>query len=556
MDELNAMLLSLAAPAWNLGLIDLGFFALFALALSCAGFLGLNSLIATTPIAARVVLWGPPLAGTFLFLFSAVLYLTFDSYFDHIEPSVAIISWLLMQGQPPYTSIDDPHRYSLVYGPVLYILNGLALKLLGPSIVVSKLGGVVAGVGSVLLGFLFFKRISGTASAILATGLSALVFVAFLQVAYWNRADSFIVFLVSLGLFASTIERKFLAATLLGVAMGLAAGLKLHAILYFLPLLGFAYPRLGKVPVVAAVAASLAILLLPFALAPISLENYLLWLKVLSVHGMDRDVLLQNASTAALLVAPWVAVLQANSDRWKVLLRENRYYLAGFVGALVCLVIIAAKPGAGPHHFVPLVPACFAAMLLLAADGDVWRLCGRGGLVLWVLISWTTLFSAKAANVSRQAFPFAVHQVSLSRDLQAQIDLISKLHPQSRIEFGYTDDRSYQLTFVRPSLVFEQDAYLVDPAALMDMQLGNVKMPASTILKLASCEIDLWILPSSGHPFSMRTAYKSDALLFGPEFRQAFRESYRVIMEVGQFRVWSCTRRVAPGRAVLEAPGR
>jgi hypothetical protein len=556
MDELIARLLALATALWKPWLVDVGFLALSTLSLSCAGFLGMNSLIGAKPLVARVVLCGPALAGTILFLLSALLYLTFDSYVDHIEPSVAIISWLLMQGQPPYTPIDDPHRYSLVYGPVLYIINGLTLQIFGPSIFVSKLGGVAAGVGSVLIGFLFFKRIAGTASAVLATGLSALVFLAFLQVAYWNRADSFIVLLVSLGLLASTLERRVLATALLGLSIGLAMGLKAHAIVYFLPVLGLSFVRLGKVNLLAALATASAIALLPFALGPISLENYVLWLRAASGHGLDGLLFLQNVSVAALLVVPAIAVIQPTSERWSGLRGEKLHYLAGLVGALAFVAIIAAKPGAGPHHFVPLVHTCLAGMLLLASGADVWRLSARGGLVLWVLISWVTLFSVKAVGVSVQAVPFVVSQISVSRDLQHELRFISNLHPDSRIEFGYTDDRSYQLTFVRPSLAFEQNAYLVDPPALMDMHLADMKIPDSTTLKLTVCEVEFWVLPSLGNPFSIRTAYPSGGLLFDPEFRQAFLENYRMIMQVGYFRVWGCARRAAPGRAVSRAPGR
>lgn len=45
-------------------------------------------------------------------------YLALDGYFDHIEPSVAALSWLWARGDPVYVPAGSPRVYSLLYGPM------------------------------------------------------------------------------------------------------------------------------------------------------------------------------------------------------------------------------------------------------------------------------------------------------------------------------------------------------------------------------------------------------------------------------------------------------
>ena len=81
---------------------------------------------------------------TILAYFSTIiLYLLYPNYIDHIQPQVASISWLLMQGHELYPDWTSSDVYGLAYGPILFLINGTAL-LLNPSIFASKLPGVLS----------------------------------------------------------------------------------------------------------------------------------------------------------------------------------------------------------------------------------------------------------------------------------------------------------------------------------------------------------------------------------------------------------------------------
>src|SRR5215469_8955718 len=72
--------------------------------------------------------------AVFAYALTIVLYLFYPSYLDQVQPTVATISWLGMKGQELYPNWTTGKIYGLVYGPVLFFINGMAL-LLSPSII-------------------------------------------------------------------------------------------------------------------------------------------------------------------------------------------------------------------------------------------------------------------------------------------------------------------------------------------------------------------------------------------------------------------------------------
>src|SRR5262245_1233669 len=58
-----------------------------------------------------------------------VLYLLYPNYFDHGQPLLASISWLWMQGHELYPDWTTNDVYGLAYGPVVFLISGVALQL-------------------------------------------------------------------------------------------------------------------------------------------------------------------------------------------------------------------------------------------------------------------------------------------------------------------------------------------------------------------------------------------------------------------------------------------
>src|SRR5579862_9920197 len=70
---------------------------------------------------------------------SSCAYLTQANYFDHVEPSIAAVSWWYHTGHPLYPAWREGEGlYGFTYGPLLFQITAAALAL-GPTILLSKL---------------------------------------------------------------------------------------------------------------------------------------------------------------------------------------------------------------------------------------------------------------------------------------------------------------------------------------------------------------------------------------------------------------------------------
>ena len=82
-------------------------------------------------------------AGIVLALVTSAMYLLWPGFGEQGEVNFASVAWLVSNGQPLYTDVDAAQRYSLQHGPIVYLLVGGIMQLLGPSYVTAKLSVVV-----------------------------------------------------------------------------------------------------------------------------------------------------------------------------------------------------------------------------------------------------------------------------------------------------------------------------------------------------------------------------------------------------------------------------
>ncbi|MCB1150569.1 hypothetical protein KDK88_03435, partial [bacterium] len=85
-------------------------------------------------------------AGLVLAAFAAfgVWYAEQPGFACEVEPQVATVSALMNDGAPVYHTVDAAERYSILYGPSLYLVTGALLEVFGPSIPVAKSGAAAA----------------------------------------------------------------------------------------------------------------------------------------------------------------------------------------------------------------------------------------------------------------------------------------------------------------------------------------------------------------------------------------------------------------------------
>ena len=190
-------------------------------------------------VAVLGIIAGLALADVF---WLAATYLVYPGYLDHGEPSVTLISWRLLDGAPAFLSLGDPALVSNVYGPLTYAVHALSFWLFGPSVMAGKAASFLAAMLIPVLVFLSHRR-RGLEAAAFGALLAAALVLFHIPFSIWNRPDSFMALLAVAAVWAANAsdpkKPEWVKSAVIAVAAGLAVGMKLHAGVYFAPVVVF-----------------------------------------------------------------------------------------------------------------------------------------------------------------------------------------------------------------------------------------------------------------------------------------------------------------------------
>ncbi|HVU37082.1 MAG TPA: hypothetical protein VHC95_02000 [Opitutales bacterium] len=469
---------------------------------------------------------------------------------SHLQPQIADTSWYFATGRPVYHGTDSAEIYNLLYGPWLYVITGTFEKMLGPDIFSAKLPGALAiGVATVLLFFLLRKK-AGAAFAVLGTGVFAALLIMLDPVESLTRADVYIVLGVVLGAWVAQSPSD-LTPWAFGLLAGLCFNLKIHAPVYFLPLLwpAWAAGHRGK-SLLAALAGAAAAGAAPFLIFPnVSLKNFAWTLGAASAHGLDPHRFLECTETFFLLALP-IAIIAAlacaqNPGPAAEKLRALRPFLALIFLTFLMLLPFASKYGSGPHHYLPLL----VVLLSLAADfaPQVRQWLGGPGLT-WIaaqalLFSWLGCGFAVGLTRSYQDAAWLNSSAAWAQDINADLDAILARHGQdSVILMGAGNDQDYIYTFFRTRLVFAGMPDGLEPGPLMEFvaagkHLENLPKLTAALGQAYPGKKILWLVPKGDRPFAMTTLYAevmrgdytNKAPLFDAQFQADFQKHYHLV---------------------------
>jgi hypothetical protein len=489
------------------------------------------------------------LCGIGIFVGIAMWYaLAARSYYDFAEPTVACIAWLFERGQPIYHAIDAAERYSHIYGPLAFILPGWFLAIAGPGIVASKLAGVLAGIASVIVTFVALRVASvrvTTSRALAGAGLFALLCLTFRNSSFWIRPDSFALLFASLTMLCSVLAsrerggRGWLAAIGLGVSAGALVNLKFTGLLYALPALAVLGARVGGGALLGAMVTTLIVAAAPFVVyGNVSLDHYVAWIRESAGNGLLWSSLRHNLEWALFLAVPLIG----SGDRGggsgrrgdRAFDRDrNRERGAAFVALLVGsagVVIAASKPGAGPYHLLPFLPAVLYLAITSATPL-------RPTFIATTIII-ATLQQVYFIGVMRTADDAGADAAS---DVAQFVDA----KPERSIAMGYAT-AGERWTYVRPAIVFRTDRYPLDAPAVQEFEMSGLTMPDATIAALRRCDVEIWLIPKGSTPFTGPNKYPSMRMapLFPEPFTRAFAEAYEHLpaRDTRFFDVWQCRR--------------
>ncbi|MBI3288273.1 MAG: hypothetical protein HYZ74_02005, partial [Elusimicrobia bacterium] len=348
-----------------------------------------------------------------------------------------------------------------------------------------------------------------------------------------------LLFWAALGLWGITLPNRIVAFAVAGAAMGACGNTKLHGVLYLAPVLALAIDRARYRDLAAFLAAGLLALALPFlACATVSLRAYVAWLQVASHHGLNaksaRDVLM----TSALIFIP---VLLAAAHRAASLPRERlnavwasqRRGIVLAAGALALLMLAASKYGGGSWHLLPLLPA--GAYLIAVALNDA-RPEGRSKGYFLAALAPFAVIALMGSLLGVAALPLRLSLQDKDRMIRDDVRAIARKYRGASIGMGCGARATYAWTFFRTEI--QEGDFILDTAALMDMQQGGIELPLATEESLRSGKTKFWLIPKGDAPFSIDNWYHRRDL-FGPRFRKAFLDHYRKIESTAYFDVWA-----------------
>jgi hypothetical protein len=479
-----------------------------------------------------------------LFVVIAGWYLFLDGFAGEVEPVVSSLSWMVNHGHALYNDFGAAERYSVLYGPAVFLTNGLFLEILGPSLVSAKVASLLGVLGSLVFLYAALARRSRDFPALVVVALAVLYYWSQGFAVYLVRPDALLVFAVGLGIFAAVRLRPLLAVATVAAALGFALNLKVHAVVYFLPVLVLLVHRLGWRALWLAGSGAVFVTAAPFLFHPqVSIVNYLGWLRNAVGHGLTADTLTATLGFALFLVLP-LLVLRYVCGPASLAGPGSRPLAAGLLPTFVLVLVLAAKPGAGLVHLLPLVPSTLYLVGRMIQDGWPDQPALRSALVRQplrqglVVAAVLTVLVSGAVNEYR-AVKLLDWQLSEAPDLAADVKDVMARYPALTMAMACGgEDASFRHTWLRPLLVFANQPVLIDPVAVMDCRLSGKDLAEDTYAALADGTIKMWLVPRSKRPFLKKNWYKPHDPVFSSRFMEHFEAYYAPRASSRYFDLW------------------
>lgn len=446
-------------------------------------------------------------------------YARLAAYLDHIEGNIVIGGWLWTQGAPIYALQDGYAQFANIYGPLAYLADLPAMLVLGPGIISSKLPAIAALIATLGLTAWRFRRAAPMA-AIQGMFLLVAGFAALSPMSFWTRADPFEALLVAAALAGAA------SPVFVGLCIGFAVNFKIHAFLYFLPILWELWTRRGWRAAPPVIVVSVVTFLAPFLLPGISLHDYLAILaQQLGGRAHTSELLAPVFAYGAALALPVLLPL----CRRHIPGAERSYGIAA-LAALVLIAYPASNPGAGPYHFLPLIPVLAEARMRLRPAG----IGGEFAVFPLLFFAAATTSVAFGQLAERRSWPaLADEALALAREA-----------PPGTVDIGYGDNkRSYEIAqLAKAELSLNGYPRWIDGQILMELQKTGVDGSRRWIPYMTGCQVERWLLPRGEKPFAVTSYfYHDDRKLFDADFRAAFVANYHEAASSAHFAVWECS---------------
>ena len=488
------------------------------------------------------------------YMFATVaLYVWVPTYREHIEPSITIISLMIAEGYPAYTSFSDPNVYSILYGPSTYLFQSKFLQLFSNPILGSKIYGALCfSIGAGVLMSSLGRKYGFRCTLQGMLYFSAIVLL-FAQVSFRNQSDSTIFLGNSLAVSSLLLPSTWLGKILLAFGGALSISAKFHSAGYILPLLYLFYLQHGLKSLLATGVLCLGLIFSPFLLESYDLSNFLNTMQAYSKLKLHVWLFAHNLSMAYVIFLPLLLLMifaLKNQDIRPILAKEVvwTFLLTNTMIILVCLT--AAIDGAGSYHvahFAPVVAVLFT--IYYSCYREPFRMSYRTGtqgykkLCLTSLVAWSLAILVFIVSVQKKYIWFL--QDNSSRAIETEVLSIKQEIEKNNwhVLFGYSDEKGYPYTYYRPLLWSAIKDNSMDPIALMGRHAIRVGIPSTGLKKISEQYYDVVIIPKPGKPFSMYNWHPPHQKIFGERLSEIFSQNYLPIKEYSHFILWHAKKR-------------
>jgi hypothetical protein len=262
----------------------------------------------------------------------------------------------------------------------------------------------------------------------------------------------------------------------------------------------------------------------------VSAVGYLRYLALATKHGLHMDVFARNCAFVLGIWAPVIVLIGNFSQAVRTTL-SWRGFAFTLLGAECIVAVIAAKPGAGTHHFLPfLAPHAFLfqdlyAQLKPAAPG-------RAAVAVAAAVIGMLTPTVQTCG-QLLAFDLDLPEQTRERD-----DLLALATRFPRGMIGVADLESYRLANLRPWLT-ARGTPQTDYGAFMDLEFSGVSDEALRSA-FARCAIPFVYVPRPGAPFTLPNLYRGQPL-FSDGLRREFSARYSSLDTSRYFEVFACT---------------
>ncbi|MET0015008.1 MAG: glycosyltransferase family 87 protein [Sedimenticola sp.] len=357
---------------------------------------------------------------------------------------------------------------------------------------------------------------------------------------YWNRPDPYLLLCTSLAILAYLRLTPIRSALVIGALTGIAAGFKVHALLYIIPialslvLLSSNESKRGMI-LLFGIGSAILLFLAPFLDPNVSLTAYFDYLLNASKHGLVYPLFLSNMKLAVIIASPALILLVV---RQISLSNPIEVIILPFIISVFVAAVVAAKAGSGPHHLIPFIPVSIILGLYLVSRFKNHALIGPAmfAAVAVAMIS----YGMKEANAVVKRAKYAY---SINSTITKKVNELGEIYAEyPDAEMGIGGIKENEDTFLRVELILQGGNATVEFGPWMDLHFSGISKKRLDPLTV-ECKVPQWIIPKESEPFSLPNVFLkagSKEKLVTEEFLTSFQNNYQQVYKGSFYDVWSC----------------